>query len=468
MAKKKKTFFLCEECGVKEAQWKGRCPSCDAWGSLIEKVEAEDELSEKLKGHSLSSKKKLIKGPRFISLDQKINDLKIERYQSKMHEVDRVLGGGLVQGSFLLIGGEPGIGKSTLLMQYAGSLAEEKINILYISGEESIPQTGSRAQRLGVFGKNVEIGSENNLSTILEAAIQKRPHVLIIDSIQTLFLPELNAAPGTISQIRECTGHLMTFAKSQDIAVIIVGHVTKDGSIAGPKSLEHMVDTVLSFEGDINYGYRLLRTLKNRFGATHELGIFQMEGTGLKEISNPSEMFLNNREKGVIGSAVFATVEGSRPLLCEIQSLSGKTNMTLPRRTSVGIDVNRLNLLIAVVGKHLKILLNDSDIFVNVAGGLKITETAADLPVIASLLSTHLEMAIDSKVILFGEIGLTGEVRSVSFAEMRIREANKLGFNAFIIPSSCQKIIKELEITDGQVLYINHIKELPDILGSLR
>lgn len=467
MAKKRKSSFVCDECGAREFIWNGRCKSCDTWGSLVEQFDSEDDLSEKLKGHSISSRKKN-KVTQFVALDQKIDDLVIERYKCDMHEVDRVLGGGLVEGSFLLIGGEPGIGKSTLLMQYAGSLAKRGISVLYISGEESVAQTGARAQRLGVFEKTVEVGSENNLTTILEAARSKKPQVLIIDSIQTLFLPDLNSAPGTISQIRECTGHLMTFAKSQGVSIIIVGHVTKDGSIAGPKSLEHMVDTVLSFEGDINYGYRLLRTLKNRFGATHELGIFQMEGTGLKEIFNPSEMFLGNSKNGVTGSAVFATVEGSRPLLCEIQGLSNQTNMSLPRRTSVGIDVNRLALLIAVVGRHLKISFSDSDVFVNVAGGLKIVETAADLPVIASLLSTHLEIVIDSKVIFFGEIGLTGEVRSVSFAEMRIREAEKLGFKFFVIPLSCKKIIKELEICDDQVFFISHIKELPEILSCLK
>ena len=467
MAKKKKSHYICQKCGMQQSKWEGRCSDCDTWGSFIEEIPGEDEISDKLKGHVISTKKSVGAGASLVSLDQKIEDLKIERFISGIHEVDRVLGGGLVEGSFLLIGGEPGIGKSTLLMQYAGALAKTGVDLFYISGEESIAQTGARAQRLGVFEKKVHVGSENNLAVILSIAREKKPQVLIIDSIQTLFLPELNSAPGTMTQIRECTGYLMTFAKSQKISVIIVGHVTKDGSIAGPKSLEHMVDTVLSFEGDVNYGFRLLRTLKNRFGATHELGIFQMEGCGLKEIHNPSEMFLGNCGKGATGSAVFATVEGTRPLLCEIQSLSNQTNMTLPRRTAVGIDLNRLALLIAVIGRHLKVHFNDADVFVNVAGGLKINETAADLPVVASLLSTFLDIPIDAKVMFFGEIGLTGEVRSVSFADMRIREALKLGFGKFVVPISAKKIFEELEISAEDVHFIEHIKELLDILKML-
>lgn len=463
MAKSKsKTIYVCQNCGAQRPRWEGRCSDCGAWNSFVEELFAAEPVT---RGWSLgNAEKKGSSTP--VSLDQSIEALKFERLATGFSELDRVLGEGLVQGSFVLLGGSPGIGKSTLLMQMAGGLAKNKAKVLYISGEESVAQTGSRAQRLGIKSALVEVAAESNLNTIMDLAKHRRPQVLIVDSIQTVFLPDLQAAPGSVSQVRECAGHLMGLAKTEGITVILIGHVTKDGNIAGPKVLEHMVDCVLSFEGDMSQNFRLLRSLKNRFGATHELGVFQMNSIGLEEVTNPSELFLEERGESLIGSAVFASMEGSRPLLCEVQALTLGSPMAMPRRTALGIEVNRLHLLTAVLDRHLDLRLAQNDVFINVVGGLKLIEPSSDLAVAAALMSTDSRKEIDSKAVFFGEVGLTGEVRAVTFAEQRLREADKLGFTKFILPYSNKKHLKELPPgKDKTFHWIKNIRELSQYIN---
>lgn len=466
MAKSKnKSIFVCQNCGAQRPKWEGKCTDCGSWNSFVEELIASEPKS---KGWSLGQSHD---GPgtrtlKPISLDQKIEQLEVTRKATGYQELDRVLGGGLVQGSFVLLGGSPGIGKSTLLMQMAGGLSKSQCQVLYISGEESVAQTGSRAQRLGIKSSKVQVASESNLGSIMDLARQIKPDVLIVDSIQTIYLPDLPAAPGSVSQVRECAGHLMGLAKNENMSVILIGHVTKDGNIAGPKVLEHMVDTVLSFEGDMSQHFRLLRALKNRFGPTHELGVFTMNHLGLQEVHNPSELFLEERGNQLIGSAVYASMEGSRPLLCEIQALTISSPMAMPRRTALGIETNRLHLLAAVIDRHLDIRLAQNDVFVNVVGGLKIEEPSADLAVCAALLSAEGRYEIDAKAIFVGEVGLTGEVRAVSFIEQRLREADKLGFNSFYVPASNQKHLKEFAAGKSKkIFWIKHIKDLSKSLS---
>ncbi|MCB0351127.1 MAG: DNA repair protein RadA, partial [Bdellovibrionales bacterium] len=362
---------------------------------------------------------------------------------------------------------------STLLMQMAGKLATQKHKVLYVSGEESVEQTALRAQRLGVRNSNVEVASESRLSNILNLISNASPDVVIVDSIQTIYQPDIASAPGTVSQVRECAAQLMAVAKSQSIAIFLVGHITKDGNIAGPKTLEHMVDTVLSFEGDANHQFRLLRAQKNRFGPTNELGVFQMEGDGLQEVANPSELFLAERGDSLVGSAVFSAMEGSRPLLCEVQSLSTSTFMAMPRRTSIGFDVNRVHLLAAVLDKHLDFDFARNDVFVNVVGGLKISEPAADLAVAAAMISSLHGDEINAHTVFFGEIGLTGEVRAATFAVERLREIQKLGFKSAVLPMGNKKHVEKhfgvgKSAKDGgcalQCLYVKHVSELSRVL----
>ena len=400
-------------------------------------------------------------------LDKNVDEIRIARAKTGFKELDRVLGGGLVEGSFVLLGGDPGIGKSTLLLQMAGGLALEQQTVLYVSGEESVNQSALRAQRLGVTSGKVHMAAESNLENIRALAAQVKPNVMIVDSIQTVFSPEIASAPGSVSQVRECAAQLMGFAKGNGISVFLIGHVTKDGQIAGPKVLEHMVDTVLSFEGDLSHQFRLLRALKNRFGATHELGVFQMDSSGLIEVENPSELFLEERGARLMGSAVFCSVEGTRPLLCEIQALTNFTPMPQPRRTSIGFDVNRVHLLIAVLNKHLGLRLSNADVFINVVGGLKLIEPAADLAVAAALLSTETEEEVGAKTCFFGEIGLTGEVRAVSMVEARLREADKLGFTSFVLPASNRKHLNDLALElKNKIVWIKDIQDLTKLFGQ--
>lgn len=459
MAKTKvKSVFICQSCGAQRPRWEGKCSDCGSWNSFVEELTASNSTENR--GWALGSDKS-----QPVALDQSLVESKMERWSTGYSELDRVLGGGLPRGSFVLLGGAPGIGKSTLLLQMSGGIAKHHKKVFYISGEESVAQTGSRAQRLGVNNPSILLLSESNLHQIIEHAKKMRPDVMVIDSIQTVYLPEIPAAPGSVSQVRECAGHLMVLAKQEGITVILVGHVTKDGNIAGPKVLEHMVDCVLSFEGDNSFQYRLLRSLKNRFGAALELGVFQMSGEGLSEVLNPSELFLQDRNQKQIGSAIFASIEGTRPLLCEIQALTIDTPLAMPRRTSVGVDLNRLHLLSAVIDRHLDIGLVKQDIYINVVGGLKVSEPAADLAVVAAILSNEGRKELSGKSLFFGEIGLTGEVRPVSFADIRIKEGDKLGFDHFVLPLANKKHLAELKIpSTSKISYIKSLRDLNSIL----
>ena len=463
MAKSKtKTIYTCQNCGAQRPRWEGKCSDCGAWNSYVEELQLAEP---KTRGWSTGPGDSGTAANKPVSLDQRLEEIKLDRFNTGFEELNRVLGGGLARGSFVLLGGSPGIGKSTLLLQMAGGLADNKHRVLYISGEESVSQTGSRAHRLGIRSPLIEIGCESNLHNVMELARLKKPDVLVVDSIQTMYLSDLQAAPGSVSQVRECAGHLMGLAKQENITVILIGHVTKDGNIAGPKVLEHMVDCVLSFDGDISYDFRLLRALKNRFGAAQELGVFQMNSKGLEEVSNPSELFLEERGDQLIGSAVFASMEGTRPLLCEVQALTLSSPMAMPRRTALGIDVNRLHLLTAVLDRHLEIRLSSNDIFINVVGGLKLVEPAADLAVAAAILSTASRRDLDAKTCFFGEIGLTGEVRGVSFVENRIKEADKLGFKHFVIPASNKRHLADLKISkEKKISFVKNVHDLSKII----
>lgn len=456
---KTRAIFSCQNCGAQRPKWEGRCSDCGSWNSFVEEVESKPDPR---RGWDISSNESKIIN---LSTSENFSESNIKRVRTNNSELDRVLGDGLVPGSFILLGGDPGVGKSTLLLQMAQGLGESGLKTLYISGEESVQQTALRAHRLKVKSPKIDVGSESNLDVILNLAQKNKPDVLIVDSIQTIYLPELQSGPGTVSQVRECSARLMTLAKKQNMTVFLIGHVTKDGNIAGPKVLEHMVDTVLSFEGDLNYQFRLLRVLKNRFGTTNELGVFQMSGLGLDVVLNPSELFLEERGENLMGSSVFASIEGSRPILCELQALTNSTNMAMPRRTSIGFDTQRVHLLVAVLDKHLDLDFGYRDIYVNVVGGLKIVEPAADLAVCSSLLSSESFQEMNPKLCVFGEVGLTGEVRAVSQVESRLKEAIKLGFTKFIVPLSNKKHLKDFPSEQLKTIqWIKHIKELPQIL----
>lgn len=463
MAKSKtKTLYVCQNCGAQRSRWEGKCSDCGAWNSYVEEMQAPEPASGR--GWSIRDDKQSLQS---YTLDQSMKALEMVRQDTGTGELNRVLGGGLVQGSFVLLGGAPGIGKSTLLIQMAGGLASNEAKVLYISGEESVAQTGSRAHRLGIKSPLVEIAAESELNQIIALAQNRKPDVLIVDSIQTIYLSQLQAAPGSVSQVRECAGHLMMLAKQQKITVLLIGHITKDGNLAGPKVLEHMVDTVLQFEGDMSYNFRLLRTIKNRFGSAQELGVFQMTSRGLEEVTNPSEMFLEERGENPMGSAVFASMEGTRPLLCEIQALTLQTQMPQPRRTALGIDINRLHMLTAVLDRHLDVQFYHSDIYINVVGGLRLVEPASDLAVAAALLSTENRAPIGPKVCFFGEVGLTGEIRAVSFAELRLKEGLKLGFTTFFMPESNKKHLSDIDLPRGvKIVYLKQIRDLVKMLHS--
>lgn len=463
MAKSKnKTVYTCQSCGAQRPRWEGKCTDCGSWNSFVEELQVAEV---KTRGWATGKNDNASAPTKPVSLDQRIDELKLNRFDTGFEELNRVLGGGLVAGSFVLLGGSPGIGKSTLLLQMAGGLADGGKKVLYISGEESISQTGSRAHRLGIRSPLIEIGCESNLHTLMDLARHKKPDVLVVDSIQTMYLPDLQAAPGSVSQVRESAGHLMGLAKQDGIAVILIGHVTKDGNIAGPKVLEHMVDCVLSFDGDVSYNFRLLRALKNRFGAAQELGVFQMNNKGLEEVANPSELFLEERGEQLVGSAVFASMEGTRPLLCEVQALTLSSPMAMPRRTALGIDGNRLHVLTAVLDRHLGVKLAHNDVYINVVGGLKLLEPAVDLAVAAAILSTESRHEIDSKTVFFGEIGLTGEVRGVSFVEQRIKEADKLGFRHFVIPLSNKKHLEDLKLSkEKKITFVKNVYDLSKLI----
>lgn len=458
MAKSKlKTVYVCSECGAKKPRWEGKCSDCGAWNSLNEERDVQPAAGRGwVRNQSPTSTHTSV-----VSLDHSPEETRLVRHTTHLEEFDRVLGGGLVEGSFVLLGGAPGIGKSTVLLQMAAGLAQNENKLLYVSGEESVAQTASRAQRLGLKSAFVEVASSNSLPEILDMIDARKPKIVVIDSIQTVYLPDLESAPGSVTQVRECANQLLQVAKKDNVAIILVGHINKEGSIAGPKVLEHMVDCVLSFEGDNSYQYRLLRSVKNRFGPANELGVFQMSGVGLEEVKNPSELFLQERGKVLIGSSIFASMEGTRPLLCEVQALTLSTNQTNPRRTTLGIDSNRLHMLAAVLDRHLDVKLAYQDIFINVVGGLKLIETASDLSVVASLLSSFRNRPLDRSSVFFGEVGLTGEVRGVPFAEIRLKEGEKLGFKNFIIPTANKKHLKDMKLlSDSEITYIQNIQDL--------
>lgn len=423
---KKKVIFECMACGYQSPKWMGKCPNCGSWNQMEEIVEKASNPKHGVKTSTSSAKA------------QKLNDIKNEvtpRVQTESKEFNRVLGGGIVSGSLVLIGGDPGIGKSTLLLQICASLSQ-KLNVLYITGEESLNQTKLRADRLDEDSSNLNVLAETDLEVIYQTVQQAQPDILVVDSIQTIYHPEISSAPGSVSQVRESTQSLMNIAKQMNIATFIVGHVTKEGQIAGPRLLEHMVDTVLYFEGDEHHAYRILRAVKNRFGSTNEMGIFEMKQSGLKGVHNPSEMFLEERSTNVPGSTIVATMEGTRPLLIEVQALVTPTTFNNPRRMATGIDHNRLSLLMAVLEKKENYLLQQQDAYIKVAGGVRLTEPAVDLSVIVATASSFKDKAVDGLDCYIGEVGLTGEVRRVSRIEQRVQEAAKLGFERVVIPQT--------------------------------
>ncbi len=448
---KNKTVFVCSGCGYESPKWMGKCPACNEWNSFYEeKVVSSSNLK--------SGKKKEISKP--IELN-KIEGKSESKISTGFNELDRVLGGGLVNGSLILLGGEPGIGKSTLILQICNKIKTDG-KVLYISGEESGEQIKLRADRLGVKNDNLLFLSETNIENIEENILLINPKLVIIDSIQTMFSEEITSAPGSVSQVREITAKIMRTCKENGITTILIGHVTKDGNIAGPRVLEHMVDTVLYLEGERYFSYRMLRGVKNRFGSTNEIGMFEMQSEGLVEITDPSKVLISEREENPSGSVIIATMEGTRPLLVEFQALTTPTVFGMPRRTANGIDYNRLAVLIAVLEKKLGLNLGNQDVYLNVVSGLKINEPAIDLGIIAATVSSFKNLPIDTGIVVLGEVGLTGEIRSVNLIEKRLKEAEKLGFKRCIIPESNRKLLKE-----NYKLDIIGVKNINEAMKSL-
>jgi DNA repair protein RadA/Sms len=431
-----KTIFTCQSCGYRSPKWLGKCPDCGGWDGFVEERQATGHFA--------------VKGDAGVApaAPVPIDSIDIEHEQrlcTSIQEFDRVLGGGLVPGSLVLIGGDPGIGKSTLMLQALYGLACRGRKVLYVSGEESIRQIRLRSKRLGTVSPGILVVSEVEVDRVLEMAVAVKPAVLVIDSIQTMFSSELGSAPGTVSQVREATVRLMLMAKRSGIPTFLVGHVTKDGAIAGPKLLEHMVDTVLYFEGDRNHLFRVLRAVKNRFGSTNEIGVFEMKDVGLEEVANPSAVFLSERPASAAGSVVAASMEGTRPILIELQALTSATSFGTPRRTILGLDANRVALLAAVMEKKVGMHLMGHDIFMNVAGGVKVTEPAVDLAIVAAIASSFLDKAVAERTVVMGEVGLTGEVRAIGQAEQRLLEARKMGFTRAILPQGNLKRLPQME-----------------------
>lgn len=455
MAKGKASVFFCQNCGFESSKWMGQCPGCKEWNSFVEEIVDR-------KGGVSASVKKAVEEAKPIPLS-KVLSTDEERTSTDMKELDRVLGGGIVKGSLVLVGGDPGIGKSTLLLQVCKNLSNKDCSVLYISGEESLQQIKIRAERIGSFRDSLELLCETNLEIIKEVISRKKPSVVIIDSIQTMFSENIGSAPGSVSQVREATSVFMQIAKGLGISIFIVGHVTKEGVVAGPRVLEHMVDTVLYFEGDRHESYRILRGVKNRFGSTNEIGVFEMRNIGLVEVENPSEFMLSGKPVGASGSVVACSMEGTRPILLEIQALVCNTNFGNPRRTATGTDYNRVNLLMAVLEKRLGIRLSECDAYVNIAGGIRMNEPAIDLGIILAIMSSKLDKPIDEKTICFGEVGLSGEVRGVSMAEQRVLEAKKLGFERCILPQVCKNSF--LHAIDGiELVGVSNIAEVLDTI----
>jgi len=455
---KNKTVFVCQECGHESPKWMGQCSGCKAWSSLVEEVKMTGKPQPKKVSGQLQYKN--VK-------PMKLKDItsgKTERLKTGINELDRVLGGGIVEGSLILVGGDPGIGKSTLMLQICESLGKNDKKILYISGEESLHQIKLRGTRLGVTTDKMLLYTQTNMEIIEQVIIKEEPDILMIDSIQTMYSDAITSVPGSVSQVREVTAHLMRLAKQLNIATFIVGHVTKDGAIAGPRVLEHMVDTVLYFEGDKNASYRILRAVKNRFGSTNEMGIFEMQSKGLIEVLNPSEYMLSGRPINESGSLVVCGMEGSRPMFVEVQALVAYSTFNMPRRTVTGTDYNRMMMLIAVIEKKYGLSLADNDCYVNIAGGIKMIEPSLDLGLLAAIISSILNKAVPAEMVIIGEVGLTGEVRGITFAEIRVKEAIKLGFKTIILPKNN---MKDLKAPEGvSIIGLNHINELKKYVFS--
>ena len=449
---KPKIIFACQNCGYQSPRWLGKCPDCNQWNSLVEET---TEVNKNTRAEVSGTRQ----DPSRLS---QISTQEEGRVLSGISEFDRVLGGGLVPGSVILIGGDPGIGKSTLLLQAFAALSQKGLTCLYVTGEESQRQVKMRAERLGITSDNLLILSETALERILDQIKKSKPDVLVIDSVQTVYSSNLPSAPGSIGQVRECSGMIITLAKRGNLSTFLIGHVTKDGAIAGPRTLEHMVDTVLYFEGDGGHNFRILRAVKNRFGSTNEIGVFEMKEIGLREVSNPSELFLSERPIHAPGSAVVCSMEGTRPILVELQALVSRSFLAVPRRTTIGVDHNRVALLVAVLEKKMGVKLFDKDIFVNVAGGVQVEEPAVDLAIIAAIVSSHEEKALDAKTVFFGEVGLAGEIRGIAQAEARVKEAGKLGFTRCILPSSNLRQLNHSR--PPELSGVGSLKELWEIL----
>ncbi|MBI3812300.1 MAG: DNA repair protein RadA [Nitrospirae bacterium] len=447
-----KTSFVCQHCGYSSAKWLGKCPDCNQWNSLQEETASAAAPSRWMASDRSPQK------PEPITEIVRSSD---DRFSTGIGELDRVLGGGVVAGSMVLIGGDPGIGKSTLLLQAFQKISQDRL-VLYVSGEESPHQIKMRGERLGVASKNLLILSETALEEILKTALAMKPKAIVIDSIQTVYSSQITSAPGSVSQIRESAAQLMIHAKQTNTPTFLVGHVTKDGSIAGPRILEHMVDTVLYFEGDKGHPYRILRAVKNRFGSTNEIGVFEMKSLGLEEVSNPSELFLSERAPNVAGSVVVSSIEGTRPILVELQALVSPTNFGLPRRMAIGVDHNRVSLLLAVLEKRVGLQLQGQDVFINVVGGMQIDEPAVDLGIVAAVASGFRERPMDPKTLIFGEVGLGGEVRAIHQAEVRLREAAKMGFKQCLLP---ERNRGRLDRVDGiDVIGVDNIRQALEVL----
>lgn len=450
VAKGKKSVYFCQNCGHEETKWLGQCPACKEWNTFVEeKVTTGKTTAVKSQRES-----------KVVSLSEVRTDDQI-RIETGLEELDRVLGGGIVPGSLILVGGDPGIGKSTLLLQVCQRLAQEK-SVLYVSGEESLAQIKLRANRMGQFCDDLKLLCETNLDTIRNVIESRRPDLAIIDSIQTMYNEEVASAPGSVSQVRESTNVLMQLAKVLGVTIFIVGHVTKEGTVAGPRVLEHMVDTVLYFEGDRHASYRILRGVKNRFGSTNEIGVFEMRQNGLVEVENPSEYMLSGRPENASGSVVACSLEGTRPLLIEIQALVCQSNFGMPRRTATGTDYNRVNLLMAVLEKRIGLHMSNCDAYVNIAGGIRMNEPAIDLGIVMALVSSYKNRPIDETILVFGEVGLSGEVRAVNMPEQRVAEARKLGFETCIIPEVSVHMVKE--ITGIKVIGVKNVSDAMNLI----
>lgn len=451
---KQKSVFVCSDCGTESPKWMGKCPGCGSWNTMVEEITVQTPKSAH-KATSIVSNSK----PQYL---KEISTEEDARRSTGFGELDRVLGGGIVSGSLVLLGGDPGIGKSTILLQMCGNIGKNS-KILYVSGEESAQQIKLRADRLRVESENIKIYSETNMVNIIACIYQEKPDILVVDSVQTMFNPDISPAPGSVSQIRDVAATLMRIAKEESIATFLVGHVTKEGSIAGPKILEHIVDTVLYFEGEQHRSYRIIRAIKNRFGSTNEIGVFEMASEGLSEIANPSLAMLSGRPEGVAGSCILCTMEGTRPVLAEVQALAAPTSFGNPRRMATGVDLSRTLMLLAVMEKRLGMKVSSYDVYVNVVGGLRMVEPAVDLGVLLAIASGFRNQPLDAGTVAIGEVGLAGELRSCNFLENRISEAEKLGFSRCLIPNTNGKKLKKFDKIEV-CTYSNIRQVLEDVL----